>query len=134
VDDGALYVSTKHANLGIVRALAWELAPRIRVNGVAIGVARTRMEGLAALDQQTIDAVLPGAEEVIPLGFIPEAADYGSSFVFLAAPRSRVVTGECLWADSGFGVRGIGRPAGGTGLNAASLEPSPLRPPFTTPR
>lgn len=128
VDDGVLYVSTKHANLGIVRQLAWELAPHIRVNGVAIGVARTRMEGLNALGQQSIDAVLPGAESVIPLGFIPEPADYGSSFVFLAAPGSRVVTGECLWADSGFGVRGIGRPAGGGDLSVATLEPAPSLP------
>ena len=41
VDDGALYVSSKHADLGIVRGLAWEFAPKVRVNGVAIGVART---------------------------------------------------------------------------------------------
>ena len=39
VDDGTLYVSTKHANLGIVRGLAFEFAPKVRVNGVAIGVA-----------------------------------------------------------------------------------------------
>lgn len=121
VDDGVLYVSTKHANLGIVRQLAWELAPQVRVNGVAVGVARTRMEGLAALGQEPIDAVLPGAEDVIPQGFIPEPADYGGAFVFLASDRAPVTTGECLWADSGFGIRGIGRPAGGQDLVAADL-------------
>lgn len=118
VDDGALYVSSKHADLGIVRGLAWEFAPKVRVNGVAIGVARTKMMGLQSLDQPTIDAVLPGAEEVIPLGFIPEAADYGQAFVYLASDAARVVTGECLWADSGFGVRGIGRSVGGSALTA----------------
>jgi NAD(P)-dependent dehydrogenase (short-subunit alcohol dehydrogenase family) len=122
VDDGALYVSTKHANLGIVRGLAWEFAPHVRVNGVAIGVARTRMEGLAHLDQQPIDAVLPGAEEVIPLGFIPEPADYAAAFTYLASDAAKIVTGECLWADSGFGIRGIGSPAGGRHLPAANLE------------
>jgi NAD(P)-dependent dehydrogenase (short-subunit alcohol dehydrogenase family) len=116
VDDGVLYVSTKHANLGIVRQLAWEFAPHVRVNGVAVGVARTAMEGLRCLGQASIDAVLPGAEEVIPLGFIPEPADYGQTFVFLASGNSRVLTGECVWADSGFGVRGIGSPAGGRDL------------------
>jgi len=44
-------VSTKHANLGIVRQLAWEFAPHIQVNGVAVGVARTAMEGLRSLNQ-----------------------------------------------------------------------------------
>lgn len=121
VDDGVLYVSSKHANTGIVRGLAWELAPRIRVNGVAIGVARTRMEGLRSLEQDTIDAVLPGAEQVIPLGFIPEPSDYGAAYVYLASDRARVVTGECLWADSGFGIRGIGSPAGGHRLDIDRL-------------
>lgn len=122
VDDGVLYVSTKHANVGIVRQLAWEFAPRVRVNGVAIGVARTQMLGLECLDQSPIDAVLPGAEDVIPLGFIPEPSDYGSAFVYLASDAARVVTGECLWADSGFGVRGIGRPAGGKGITPDSTR------------
>lgn len=117
VDDGVLYVSTKHANLGIVHQLAWEFAPKVRVNGVAVGVARTSMEGLRCLGQAPIDAVLPGAEEVIPLGFIPEPADYGQTFVYLASGMSGVVTGECVWADSGFGVRGIGSPAGGRDLS-----------------
>jgi NAD(P)-dependent dehydrogenase (short-subunit alcohol dehydrogenase family) len=122
VDDGVLYVSTKHANLGIVRQLAWEFAPKVRVNGVAVGVARTRMDGLAALDQEPIDAVLPGAEAVIPQGFIPEPRDYGGTFVFLASDRAPVTTGECVWADSGFGIRGIGLPAGGGELVAADVK------------
>ena len=122
VDDGTLYVSTKHANLGIVRGLAFEFAPKVRVNGVAIGVARTKMEGLAALGQEPLDAVLPGAEEVIPLGFIPEPGDYADGFVYLASDAARVVTGECLWADSGFGIRGIGSPAGGRNLDPDLLE------------
>ncbi|MGP3709062.1 SDR family NAD(P)-dependent oxidoreductase [Gordonia paraffinivorans] len=87
VDDGTLYVSTKHANLGIVRGLAFEFAPKVRVNGVAIGVARTKMEGLAALGQEPLDAVLPGAEEVIPLGFIPEPRDYAEGFVYWPPTR-----------------------------------------------
>lgn len=121
VDDGVLYVSSKHANLGIVHQLAWEFAPHVRVNGVAIGVARTRMEGLECLNQSPIDAVLPGAEKVIPMGFIPEPQDYGAAFVYLASPGAKLVTGECLWADSGFGVRGIGSAAGGTDLLKAKL-------------
>ncbi len=125
VDDGALYVSSKHADLGVVRGLAWEFAPKVRVNGVAIGVARTRMEGLAALGQETADAVLPGAEEVIPLGFIPEPSDYAAGFAYLASDAARVVTGECLWADSGFGIRGIGSAVGGSDLQA---EPVLSRP------
>lgn len=123
VDDGVLYVSTKHANLGIVRQLAWEFAPHVRVNGVAIGVARTSMEGLQCLDQGPIDAVLPGAESVIPLQRIPEPEDYAGTFIYLASDKaSGHATGECVWVDSGFGIRGIGRSAGGVDLKAAELE------------
>lgn len=127
VDDGVLYVSSKHADVGIVRQLAWEFAPHVRVNGVAVGVARTRMEGLTCLDQPTVDAVLPGAEDVIPLQRIPEPADHAGAFVFLASDRSTVSTGECLWTDSGFGVRGIGSPRGGAALDPDALQLSVAR-------
>jgi enoyl-[acyl-carrier-protein] reductase (NADH) len=66
--------------------------------------------------------VLPGAEAVIPQGFIPEPRDYGGTFVFLASDRAPVTTGECVWADSGFGIRGIGLPAGGGELVAADVK------------
>lgn len=122
VDDGVLYVASKHADVGVVRQLAWEFAPHIRVNGVAIGVARTRMEGLRCLNQPTIDAVLPGAESVIPLEAIPEPRDHVGAFVFLASDAASVSTGECLWTDSGFGIRGIGSPRGGSTLDPASLD------------
>lgn len=121
VDDGVLYVATKHANVGTVRQLAWEFAPRVRVNGVAIGVAKTNMEGLEVLDQPTVDAVLPGAEQVIPLERIPEAADHAGAFVYLASDQASVATGECIWTDSGFGIRGIGSPRGGSDLDPQAL-------------
>ena len=38
---GVMYVASKHAALGIVRQLAHELAPTVRVNGVAAGATRT---------------------------------------------------------------------------------------------
>jgi NAD(P)-dependent dehydrogenase (short-subunit alcohol dehydrogenase family) len=123
VDDGVLYVSTKHAELGIVRQLAWEFAPKVRVNGVAIGVARTRMVGLRSLSQDPTDAVLPGSEDVIPMGRIPEPEDYTGTFRYLASPQAAgVVTGECIFADSGFGIRGIGTPAGGRHLAPEVVE------------
>lgn len=123
VDDGALYVSTKHANLGIVRQLAWEFAPQVRVNGVAIGVARTHMIGLESLSQSPVDAVLPGSESVIPMGRIPETHDYAGTFRYLASREcASVVTGECVFADSGFSIRGIGQPSAGSKLDPDAVE------------
>ena len=43
---GALYVSSKHALVGTVKQLAYELAPEIRVNAVAPGGTRTGLGGL----------------------------------------------------------------------------------------
>lgn len=114
---GALYVASKHAVLGVIRQLAYELAPKIRVNGVAPGVAPTVMTGINALDQGSIQAVLPGTEMGLPLQFMPNTEDFAGSFVFLASERwSRVMTGSLLVADSGASIRGFVSPAGGMHL------------------
>src|SRR5690606_13859137 len=60
---GALYTASKHAVLGLVRQLAYELAPDVRVNGVAPGVAPTRLRGTSALGQGRSDSVLDGTQE-----------------------------------------------------------------------
>lgn len=114
---GALYVSSKHAVLGLIRQLAYELAPKVRVNGVAPGVAPTVMSGLKSLGQTRIEAVLPGTEHGLPLQFIPTTEDYAGTYVFLASDRwSRVMTGTLITADSGASIRGFVSPAGGSHL------------------
>ncbi|HEY5645141.1 MAG TPA: SDR family NAD(P)-dependent oxidoreductase, partial [Pseudomonadales bacterium] len=40
---GALYTATKHAVVGLVRQLAFEFAPHVRVNGVAPGAIATHL-------------------------------------------------------------------------------------------
>ena len=42
---GVVYTASKHAVVGLVRQLAFELAPRVRVNGVAPGFMRTDIRG-----------------------------------------------------------------------------------------
>ncbi len=42
---GPLYTASKHAVVGLIRQLAYELAPRIRVNGVAPGAIPTDLRG-----------------------------------------------------------------------------------------
>lgn len=46
---GPLYTASKHACLGLMRELAYELAPKIRVNGVACGGMNTDLRGPEAL-------------------------------------------------------------------------------------
>lgn len=110
---GVLYTASKHAVLGIVRQLAYELAPDIRVNGVAPGVAPTRLGGINALGQQAQDSVLDGTSDVLPLQHVPTTDDYGGIFTMLASSNdSGLMTGTMIVADSGLGIRGLARPGG----------------------
>jgi phthalate 3,4-cis-dihydrodiol dehydrogenase len=107
---GVLYVSSKFAVRGLVAALAHELAPRIRVNGVAPGgTVNTDLRGLNSLGQQEtrLDDTPDRARDVAartPLNVALTGQDHAWSFVFLASDRSRGVTGETVHPDGGFGL------------------------------
>ncbi len=107
---GVLYVSSKFAVRGLVAALAHELAPQIRVNGVAPGgTLNTDLRGLASLglDSVRLDDTPNRAHEVAartPLNVALSGEDHAWSFVFLASDRSRGITGETIRPDGGFGI------------------------------
>lgn len=109
---GALYTASKHAVLGLVRQLAYEFAPDVRVNGIAPGVAPTRLKGVGALGQGATDSVLDGTAAILPLQRVPEVSDYDGAFVMLASDDSAIMTGSVVTADSGLSVRGLNRPGG----------------------
>lgn len=109
---GALYTASKHAVLGIVRQLAYELAPDVRVNGIAPGVAPTRLRGLSALGQDATDSVLDGTAAILPLQRVPELTDFDGTFVMLASDDAAIMTGAMVTVDSGLSVRGLSRPGG----------------------
>ncbi len=114
---GVPYTSSKHALLGVVRQLAHELAPEVRVNAVSPGVLPTVMTGLGTLGQAPGDAVLPGTEQALPLGRIPTGDELAGLYVTLAsASDTAAVTGSVLVADSGLLTRGLGSPSGGEQL------------------
>jgi cis-2,3-dihydrobiphenyl-2,3-diol dehydrogenase len=120
---GPLYTATKHAVVGLIRQLAYELAPTVRVNGVAPGPIETDLRGPEALGlaEKSIGSInlSGGAAPNVPLGFVPTGADYAGAYVFLASRNdSRPATGGVLSLDTGISVRGIGRVAGGTRLAA----------------
>lgn len=110
---GVLYTASKHAVVGLVRQLAYELAPDIRVNGVAPGIAPTTLSGVRALRQQPRSSVLEGTAQNIPLQEIPSAAAYGGLYAFLASDTDAAhITGSIYSADSGLSIRGLARPGG----------------------
>jgi NAD(P)-dependent dehydrogenase (short-subunit alcohol dehydrogenase family) len=120
---GPLYTASKHAVVGLIRQLAFEFAPAVRVNGVAPGPIETDLRGPDALGMADRSIGSIGLSEVaapsVPLGKVPATADYAGGYVFLASRRdSRPATGGVLKLDAGIAVRGIGRTAAGGGLAA----------------
>lgn len=107
---GVLYVSSKFAVRGLVSALAHELAPQIRVNGVAPGgTLNTDLRGLASLglDGVRLDDTPNRARDMAArtrLNVALTGEDHAGSFVFLASDRSRGITGETVRPDGGFGL------------------------------
>lgn len=114
---GPLYVASKHALEGLVRQLAYELAPEVRVNAVAPGATRTALRGPGALglDARRLDEE-DGFEAAmarqLPLGFLAEPADHTSLYVLLAArDEAPFMTASVLRSDGGMEARGGGRRA-----------------------
>ncbi|HEY5645776.1 MAG TPA: 3-(cis-5,6-dihydroxycyclohexa-1,3-dien-1-yl)propanoate dehydrogenase [Pseudomonadales bacterium] len=119
---GVLYTATKHAVVGMIRQLAYELAPFVRVNGVAPGAISTQLKGprSLAMEERTIPGARfeAGAPGFVPLGRMPTPAEYAGAYVFFASRQDNVpATGTVLNHDGGFGIRGLGAvPRGGDDL------------------
>jgi NAD(P)-dependent dehydrogenase (short-subunit alcohol dehydrogenase family) len=107
IGGGVLYGSSKWALRGVVDHLAAELAPEIRVNGVAPGgTSGTRMSGLTSLGETRNANDIQGRDERIAagtlLGLTPSPADHAGAYRFLADPvDARVVTGIVIRTDAG---------------------------------
>lgn len=107
VGGGVLYGSSKWALRGAVSHLATQLAPDVRVNGVAPGgTGGTRFGGLSALAQdQTADQVVGRDERIARgtlLGVTPRPEDHAAAYSYLANPvDARIVTGVVINTDGG---------------------------------
>ena len=108
---GVIYTASKHAVVGIIRQLAVELGPKIRVNGVAPGGTITDLRSVAALSlEDRSQFALPGAAERIaagnPLQLALDPADLAGAFVFLASrANARGITGSVVSVDAGSTLR-----------------------------
>jgi NAD(P)-dependent dehydrogenase (short-subunit alcohol dehydrogenase family) len=107
---GAIYTASKHAVIGLIRQLALELGPEVRVNGVAPGGTRTDLRGLAVLHQDDRSHFAgSGWEEGMrannPLHMVLEPDDLAGAYVFLASPSARGITGTVVTVDAGSMLR-----------------------------
>jgi NAD(P)-dependent dehydrogenase (short-subunit alcohol dehydrogenase family) len=118
---GVMYVASKHAALGVMRQLAHELAPTVRVNGIAAGATRTPIRTAPVLSIADPDyrstEIDRAIEAVTPLAIRADPADHAGAYVLLASRSDgRVITGAVIETDAGLGVRGLRRTRGGDRL------------------
>ncbi|WP_420751332.1 SDR family NAD(P)-dependent oxidoreductase [Rhodococcus sp. O3] len=122
---GPVYTASKHACLGLMRELAYELAPKVRVNGVACGGMNTDLRGPESLsmNERSISASFAKRGPDTPRPPIPlhdsstDPGDFTGPYVLLASrDQSGPITGEAISIDGGMGVRGFSSDAGGDHL------------------
>ena len=113
---GPLYMASKFAVRGLLVEMAYELAPKVRVNGVAPGGTSTAIGGLGSLEQRPMlgtEEMREGLKSINPLQLDFSAEDHVGAYLYLADEGlSRGVTGGIINSDGGLGSRGFSKIAG----------------------
>jgi 7-alpha-hydroxysteroid dehydrogenase len=92
------YGTAKAALAHYTRLAAADLAPRIRVNAIAVGSVAT-----SALDiVLTNDELRERMERATPLGRIGDPEDIAAAVLFLASPAGGYLTGKIIEVDGGL--------------------------------
>lgn len=100
------YATAKHAQVGLMRSLAKELAPRgIRVNSLHPGPIDNSFQTAI---EDAFSPLIGGGDatalmnSLIPMGRHGTAREIAHSALYLASPMSAFTTGSMLVADGGF--------------------------------
>ena len=92
----SVYGASKGAVDAMMKSLAMELAPNIRVNSVLPGAVRTTLTEHIFEDENLIDRI----RETYPLG-LGTTTDIYEAVKFLLCDESRWITGQQLYVDGG---------------------------------
>ncbi|BCL33161.1 SDR family oxidoreductase [Streptomyces aurantiacus] len=112
---GLFYTATKGAVVSLVKQLAFEFAPRVRVNSVApAAFANSQLRGPKALGMQgwkqsdiPKDAFVESFKQLAPLQELPTPEDYAPLYAFLASRHNKVMTGTTVLAEQGVLNRAV---------------------------
>jgi len=94
----AAYGTAKGALTHLTRLLAADLAPRIRVNAIAVGATATSALETLLTDESLTNAMIEGT----PLGRLGEPEDIALAVAYLASPAGGYLTGKILEVDGGI--------------------------------
>ncbi len=99
----SIYTTSKHAIVGLTKALALEFAPQgVRVNAIAPASTDTPfLRDQLANFTADVDQAVRDVAASMPLGWLPSPEDFADAAVFLASPAARSITGHNLLLDSG---------------------------------
>lgn len=92
------YGTAKAALAHYTRLAASDLAPRIRVNAIAVGSVATSALEIVLTDE----ALRAKMEQATPLGRIGDPADIAAGVVYLCSDAGGYVTGKVLEVDGGL--------------------------------
>ena len=93
------YCTSKHAMMGLTKAMALELGPDIHVNGICPGAIRTAM-----LDSAGGEDAMGFMKERSPLHRIGEGSEIASVVLFLATSDSSFIDGQLIRVDGGVDI------------------------------
>lgn len=95
----SIYGSSKHAVDGLMRSLAVELAPKVRVNAVCPGAIKTRMTEEIFANEEVVERM----KLTYPLG-IGEPHNIADAVAFLLSKDAAWITGQSIVVDGGAAV------------------------------
>ena len=92
------YGTAKAALAHYTRLAAADLAPRIRVNAIAVGSVATSALDIVLTDDELRERM----ERTTPLGRIGDPEDIAAAVLFLASPAGGYITGKIIEVDGGL--------------------------------
>ena len=102
----AAYGTAKAALAHLTRELACDLAPRVRVNAIAVGsIATSALEYVL-----TNDEIRDAMERNTPLRRLGDPEDIAAAALWLASPAGAYVTGKVVEVDGGLQVSNLDMP------------------------
>lgn len=123
IQNSVAYVTSKHALLGLTRAMALDYAKKgIRVNCVCPGAIDTPMLRWAASLAPDPQEVIETCDRLHALGRMGRAEEVADAIAYLASPMASFITGAALVVDGGMLVPAGGMAFSEGGTGAATHE------------